>query len=182
MKTRAPEKIFAVALPYLRSIGWLVAEVSEQTELTLERQASAPQTSPERQAGDEEGNRREWKEENRIEGTHMGCSVGGQSGPAKDATMLRIEALFRRRASTPWDASELRALKANRAAVEAMDEKDWALLEWWFKQPAEGLYRRKDMGTLLNNWNAEVLRARDYKAKNADPDHNRPWLEGTGLE
>lgn len=107
------------------------------------------------QTSEEPDKRREEKIEPPIvpKGTDKGLS------PA----LLRAFGLFRRRSSTPLDAAELRAWqkKESRGAVEATSEADWKLLEWWFQTSGpDSRYRRKDLATLLNNWNAEIERAR----------------------
>lgn len=78
--------------------------------------------------------------------------------------LQRARSLFRIRTSTPLDAGEDRAWKKNKGAVVATAEEDWRLLRWWFSQPnGEGevaQYRRTQLSTLLNNWNAEIEKAR----------------------
>jgi hypothetical protein len=72
--------------------------------------------------------------------------------------------LFRMRPSTQLDSSQLRSWKKNKGVVETTSEGDWLLLEWLFAQGTgkgeAGEYRRKDLGTLLANWNGEIQRAR----------------------
>ena len=80
----------------------------------------------------------------------------------KTPIQLRIEALFRRRASTVWGKSEKKAWASNCKAVEATAEEDLHLLEARFSDPAQAQYRRRDLATLLNNWNAEIDRARQF--------------------
>jgi uncharacterized protein YdaU (DUF1376 family) len=82
----------------------------------------------------------------------------------KNLHLNRARMLFRMRPSTQLDSSQLRSWKKNKGAVETTSEEDWLLLEWLFAQgtgKAEaGEYRRKDLGTLLANWNGEIQRAR----------------------
>lgn len=82
----------------------------------------------------------------------------------KDSCKDMISALFRRRLSTPWDAKERESLRKNRAAIDATTKEDWELLAWFYALPEEGTYRRKNVATLLNNWNAELDRARAHQA------------------
>lgn len=77
--------------------------------------------------------------------------------------MLKAEILMRRRAATPWDKSELKALKENRASIEATSEDEWALLARWFDIPQEKTRARKGLAALLNNWNTEITRAQAYE-------------------
>ncbi len=81
---------------------------------------------------------------------------------------LRISTLFRRRQTTPWDKSELKAYGANRKAIEATTSDEWALLSRFYALPYEGTYRRKNIATLLNNWNAEIQRAQAHFATPAN--------------
>ncbi len=66
--------------------------------------------------------------------------------------------LFKRRASTEWDVKELKAFKAK--VIPAHDD-DFALIAEYYR--SDFPYKRKDLQTLLNNWNGEVDRARDWK-------------------
>ncbi len=88
----------------------------------------------------------------------------------KDTESLqKIAALFKRRPTTPWSASELKSYAANSKPIEGTSSDDWALLGWYYALPYEGTYRRKDAATLMNNWNAELDRARAHKAKVEPP-------------
>lgn len=54
-------------------------------------------------------------------------------------------------------------LGKNKGAVESTTEEDWLLLEWLYAQGTgkgeAGEFRRKDLATLLANWNGEIQRA-----------------------
>ena len=82
----------------------------------------------------------------------------------KNLHLNRARMLFRMRPSTQLDSSQLRSWKKNKGVVETTSEEDWLLLEWLFAQGTgkgeAGEYRRKDLGTLLANWNGEIQRAR----------------------
>lgn len=82
----------------------------------------------------------------------------GEKGPIQ----LRAEAIFKRRPETPLTVSEVRAFKNNRAALEATNESDWQLLERFYALPQEKTKTRKNLDTLLNNWNGEIDRAKSY--------------------
>lgn len=76
----------------------------------------------------------------------------------------RAKMLFRMRDSTQLDSAQLRSWKKNKGAVATTSAEEWLLLEWLYAQPAgakeAGEYRRKDLSTLLSNWNGEIQRAR----------------------
>jgi uncharacterized protein YdaU (DUF1376 family) len=82
----------------------------------------------------------------------------------KNLHLNRARMLFRMRPSTQLDSSQLRSWKKNKGVVESTSEEDWLLLEWLFAQGTgkgeAGEYRRKDLATLLANWNGEIQRAR----------------------
>jgi hypothetical protein len=91
---------------------------------------------------------------------------------AKNPLQRRAEKLFKRRESTVWDGSERKAWEKSRAAITATSEEDWALLEWFYAlhpKTDPPLYRRRDLAQLLNNWGAEIDRARAYRASNPCP-------------
>jgi hypothetical protein len=71
---------------------------------------------------------------------------------------LRICAWFNRRPGTVWTAKEIEKLRA--VAVLRTTEADLALLDQWFADPKT--FHRRDVQTLLNNWNAEIDRARQW--------------------
>lgn len=92
--------------------------------------------------------------------------VGGVSEPVKTPAMQRehwligkLCAWFNRRESTVWSPRELRALRA--VAGLQTSEDDFAALETYYLSDAP--YRRKDILTLLNNWNGEIDRAKNWK-------------------
>jgi hypothetical protein len=114
-----------------------------------------------------EGNRREEEEK----GKHTSAvpalvCVAEKTLPEKTALQIRAEKLFNRRLSTAWGKTDAKAWASASKAIEATHEDDWALLEWFYaRPPSEPTYRRRDLATLLNNWNAEIDRAREYRAK-----------------
>ncbi len=88
--------------------------------------------------------------------------------PAKDPTQLRVEALMRRRPTTPLSPAEAKAYKAALPAILAMQEADWQAMQAFYAAPQSETFTRKDLLTLLNNWNGEVDRARNWKPKAGD--------------
>jgi uncharacterized protein YdaU (DUF1376 family) len=84
----------------------------------------------------------------------------------ENLALHRAKMLFRMRPSTALDSSQDRAWKKNKGAVESTSEGDWILLEWYFAQGGEvAEYRRRDLATLLNNWNGEIQRATEIAKK-----------------
>jgi len=90
--------------------------------------------------------------------------IGADNSPL----MNRIGAMFNRRPSTRWNVYE--ALRLEQLGEIAEDE--LATLEAWFADPAN--YHRNDLGTLLNNWDTELDRARK-PPKPESGSTDRPW-------
>jgi len=85
----------------------------------------------------------------------------GGVGEAAEVVKLRglVSKWFHRRETTQWGDKELKSL----AKIETSDE-DTALLDAYYSaEIPSGDYRRKDVLTLLNNWQGEVDRARRWK-------------------
>jgi hypothetical protein len=76
--------------------------------------------------------------------------------PDSDALRSRINKWFRRREGTEWQASELKALKL--VVKLKTPESDLQLLDARYE--TKNKYRRKDILTLLNNWNTEIDRCK----------------------
>jgi len=99
------------------------------------------------------------------------------TAPSKDVALTvalcRVRAMFRMRRGTPFDSSQERAWKKNRDAIVSTVEEHWKILEWFYALPADdprAKYRRKDLATLMNNWNGEIIRASEEAAKSGiDP-------------
>ncbi len=90
---------------------------------------------------------------------HQGLEGNGRT--EKTELQLRLGSLFNRKPSTPWTASELKALKV----IGRPDEEDLQILETYYraKLPKSENFRRRDLGTLLNNFAGEIDRARNFK-------------------
>lgn len=75
---------------------------------------------------------------------------------------IRICGLLRRRTTTRWSLKEIVAWKA----ITPVAEEDFLVLEKYYraKLPLDRDYRRREVLTLLNNWNGEVDKARNFKA------------------
>lgn len=76
-------------------------------------------------------------------------------------TQRRLNRFFKRRDSTKWSKVEEAELKA----LEPISGDDLATVERYYlaKHPPQSDYRRRDMITLLRNWNGELDRARQFK-------------------
>lgn len=115
------------------------------------------------------------KDKDRTKTKTKGESEGGQTGldlGAEIATppplRIRLGKLFNRRATTKWSAKEEQALKA----IEPLDEEDLATLETFYGAtiPDDQDYRRRNLETLLNNFGAEVGKARRWIAQHQKHD------------
>ena len=80
-----------------------------------------------------------------------------------NALQIRFNALFNRKPTTTWSDKEKRAL----ANLGAIPEDDMKLIESHYTReiPQAEDYRRRDLLTLLNNFNGEVDRAKRWTPK-----------------
>lgn len=92
-----------------------------------------------------------------------------KSAPPKTPLQLRAEKLHGKRETTPWDRSEQKAWKLAEAAVAATSSEEWAAMEFFYSEPQEKTYARKDLATTLNNWSGEVQKAMSYVEKHPYP-------------
>jgi hypothetical protein len=76
--------------------------------------------------------------------------------PELEAFRLRIGAIVRRRHDTPWNTKEMKALKE--VFKLNTPEEDIQLVEARYK--TNDPYLRRELYTLLNNWNGEVDKVR----------------------
>lgn len=111
------------------------------------------------------------------ERARKGPKTPEELGEPMASRLLRVGALLRRRASTPWKVEELEAFRAMRLDVCADDEFDADLLalEGYYSLPlpAERNYRRRELLTLLHNWPDDVSKARNRaveERQRTDPD------------
>ena len=119
----------------------------EETPINTEEfDASSTREPREDHACTKEGKGREGKE----------GVVTRDLSPELEAFRLRIGAIVRRRPNTPWSIKEIKALK------EVFDfntpEEDILLVEARYK--SDDKYLRRELMTLLNNWNGEVDKVR----------------------
>lgn len=75
-----------------------------------------------------------------------------------DKRMLALNACFNRRETTQWSTKELREYKRS---AKIADGEDFGLLVRYYKSGFQ--YLRKDLFTLLHNWNGELDRAREWE-------------------
>ena len=87
--------------------------------------------------------------------------AGGGEVQPKTPTMLALGKIFHRRETTKWSKEELKALKE----IGEIDPEDLkaVVTRYTSRQPEGTDYRRRDLATMLNNWNGEVDRARNFK-------------------
>lgn len=96
---------------------------------------------------------------------------------------LRLKRWFKRRESTPLSDKEKKSIKST---LQTSDD-EWTMLEAYYANPfpPNNDPRRRDMATLLNNWQGEIDRARGFMARNniaidgsnlieADPNPDQP--------
>jgi hypothetical protein len=83
-------------------------------------------------------------------------------GASKSQLQLRVEKLMRRRESTPLNPKEVKTYKAALPAIEATTEEQWVKLERFYAAPQEKTFARKDLLSLLNNWNGEIDKAEGW--------------------
>jgi len=77
-------------------------------------------------------------------------------------TMKRIGKWFGRKETSLWNIKEATAL----SELGEIDPEDLALLEAFYTADLAGDdFRRRALGTLLNNWSVDLDRARDWNAK-----------------
>jgi uncharacterized protein YdaU (DUF1376 family) len=90
------------------------------------------------------------------------------SAPEKEDPILgRFRGLFRIRDTSHLDSSTLRAWIKNKKAAAGLNDEEWRVLEWVYRQTegAAAQFRRRDLATLLNNLTGEIARGRDWAAK-----------------
>lgn len=83
--------------------------------------------------------------------------------PAWNPTPEQIEvsSWFNRKPETEWSKPE-KAKWAFIEKVQHFESDEWRALQWYYTQSGCP-YLRKDIGTLLNNWQGEIDRAKNYE-------------------
>lgn len=87
----------------------------------------------------------------------------------KTGEQLKVEKLFNKKESTPWDASELRAWKIAEPLIKATPDSDFEDLRQFYAAPQQETFSRKTLATLLNNWNGEIEKAKNWKSLKSNP-------------
>ena len=149
LKTNAPESWFKLAFEFLeRHTDWLdIQEVADGCQSPVSQVPSNSIEVPRRKEG--------------IEGIEdIECSSIASS--IEQAYTARIGKWFNRRESTKWSDKELKALKS--VIKLNTPEEDLVVLETWYM--SNDKYKRKDIVTLLNNWNGEIDRAKEKVGSN----------------
>jgi hypothetical protein len=134
--------------------------------------------SPSQSGGSPSPTGREGKVQEGIVQEGKGC---GENPEQKLSPLgLRVGSWFRRRPNTVWDKREIDALR--KVEKFKTPEEDIALLEKAYLSKAP--YIRKDVLTLLNNWNGEIDRAGGNLTSGNGHSHkedNLPDFTGTGI-
>lgn len=101
------------------------------------------------------------------QGGELSLSASPESeAPTKPPLLRRVEKLFGRTERRKLSAGEIRAWRIGQAVVAETTDEEWAILEWWFALPDERApYRKTDMAACLNNWHAEIAKARRNKGQ-----------------
>jgi uncharacterized protein YdaU (DUF1376 family) len=84
----------------------------------------------------------------------------GESIPRPSLTpgQLEIGSWFGRKPTTPWSEKERKAWSK---LPKTIDPEDWQALRWFYTQSG-CQYLRRDLLTLLNQWNGEIDRAKNF--------------------
>lgn len=176
LKFRRPKAEITRAIAVLSSpkIGWLIVRQTVDNQDFPRGHGEVPADSP---PTPQEGKGKEGKgkegEGMEVEGNPLNPPDGGiKKGPLQ----LRAERLMHRRPETPLTAAESRAFKKNRPAIEATTEDEWVALENFYSAPQKQTFARRDLSTLLNNWNGEIDRAKAW-LKNPTPRSQVPLTD-----
>ena len=74
---------------------------------------------------------------------------------------IEVASWFRRQPTTEWSDKEKKAWRPIGSKPQNFQGDDWMALRFFYG-PQGSRYRRQDLQTLLNNWNGEVDRAKNY--------------------
>lgn len=91
------------------------------------------------------------------------CDEVAMKGWNPSEQQIEVASWFSRRSTTEWSAKELKAWKT----VQPINAEDFEAVKWFYTESGCP-YLRKDLQTLLNNWNGEVDRAKNY-----DPERDK---------
>jgi hypothetical protein len=74
---------------------------------------------------------------------------------------IEVASWFNRKPSTEWSKKEKAAWLPHQTLQDFTGD-DWLALKWYYTESG-CQYLRKDLGTLLNNWQGEIDRAKNYE-------------------
>jgi DNA-binding MarR family transcriptional regulator len=110
-----------------------------------------PQVTPATEIGDTHVTPRNKERDKEV-------STGSDGG-----VLSRCKSLFRMRPGTKFDVGQSKAWAKAAALVADTSEPHWRALEAYYAAEISGTdFRRRDLATLLNNWNGEITRAEDW--------------------
>lgn len=98
--------------------------------------------------------------------------------PELEAFRLRVGALFGRRPSTKWSAMEIKKLKE----VFSLNTPDEDIVSLEQRYRSNDKYLRKELMTLLNNWNGDIDKSRSlfpFGKTNSDGSNRKPDIDPT---
>lgn len=92
----------------------------------------------------------------------------------KTELQLRVEKMFKKRSTTPWDKSELTAWRTAGPVVAAATEDELQALEAFYSAPQQETFARKTLATMLNNFSGELAKAIAWQQRNVPQVDARP--------
>jgi len=131
----------------------------ENTTITEEIDASGTREARDDHAGQGEGKGREGNKEGK--GKEGRVDLESSPNAAFEELKTRIGGWFKRRESTVWSPKEIKALKDVIALKTPPEDIDALEARYLSGNP----YLRRDIITLLNNWNTEIDRAKQPTAQ-----------------
>jgi hypothetical protein len=157
LMTKLPEKTIEAMLIFCTSvsIGWIGAYERNGTEWTP--QGHNGDTAVPRKKEQKEQNRKKEIGRNLSEMEKKRIKYDGEI----TQQMIDIGKLFLRRPTTKWTIYEHEALEQV-GGIEPLDM--WCLFQYYDDEdiPKESDYRRRSVGTFLNNITGEIDRAKEY--------------------
>lgn len=113
-------------------------------------------------------------EEGEVSDSVQAATPTPQSKPTgRSELQRRAGKLMRYTERRTWDKMEIQAWKSAKDVVSETTEEEWSLLEDFYalgrEHNGEPTYSRTSLKTLLNNWNGEITRARDWFSKHSRP-------------
>lgn len=149
-----------------------VIALAKKHGLEIDRKGNVTLTLPSNEGRERDKDKDKDKDKD-TEGGAGGNETHAENPHGKLPAQLRAEKLFKRRPTTAWDESCKKAWEKSKASIAETTEDDWKLLEWFYSIKSEGTYRRLDLPTLLNNWTAEIDRARNFRANGKPAEKQR---------